>query len=277
MTDYQILGPQNDGEPAVVTPEPVKTDPPEPPKAIDEPKAAEGEPEKKAEGEAPKEEEKPHKKPGSVRARERAEKAEADAAEAKRRIAELEAQIKNPKPSIDPNEPQIEDFDDLASWRAALAEFHRKAAAEETENRFKAEQARKDMESRQAAWREADAKYGSDKPDWDDVMEDLADTVRGMTPQTHPAFQAVDAALSSSDLAPALKYHFGKNPNDLLRITALDPIRAIKELARIEDKLSASPTTEKRVSNAPPPITPLSGTNAPAPVTHRRDSYVQIQ
>jgi len=277
MSEYQLLGPQNDGEPAVVTPEPPKTDPPEPPKAEVEPPKIEGEPEKKAEGEAPKEEEKPHKKPGSVRARERAEKAEAEAAEARRKIAELEAQIKSPKPATDPNEPQIENFEDLASWRVALAEFHRKSAAEETESRFKAEQARKEQEARQIAWKEADAKFGSDKPDWDDVMEDLGDTVRGMTPQTHPAFQAVDAALSASDIAPALKYHFGKHPDELLRITALDPIRAIKELARIEDKLNVAPTKEPRVSQAPPPISPLTGTNAPAPAAHRRDSYVMIQ
>lgn len=277
MSEYQLLGPQNDGEPAVVTPEPPKTDPPETPKAKDEPKTAEGEPEKKVEGEAPKEEEKPHKKPGSVRARERAEKAELEAAEARRENAELKAKMNAPKPAADPNEPQLENFEDLASWRVALAEFHRKAASEETESRFKAEQAKREQESRQTAWREADAKFGADKSDWDDVMEDLGDTVRGMTPQTHPAFGAVDAALSTSDIAPALKYHFGKHPDELLRITALDPIRAIKELARIEDKLNVSPAPEKRVSNAPPPITPLSGTNAPAPVTHRRDSYVQIQ
>jgi hypothetical protein len=278
MSEYQLLGQQNDGEPAVVTPEPPKTDPPETPKAKDEPKTAEGEPEKKVEGEAPKEEEKPHKKPGSVRARERAEKAELEAAETRRENAELKAKMNAPKPAADPNEPQLENFEDLASWRVALAEFHRKAASEETESRFKAEQAKREQEARQTAWREADAKFGADKPDWDDVMEDLGDVVRSFTPQTAPAFQAVDAALSASDIAPALKYHFGQHPDELRRISALDPIRAIKELARIEDRLSGSnPTRETRVSNTPPPITPLPGTSTTVPPKNRRDTYVEIQ
>ncbi len=273
MSEYQLLGPQNDGEPAVVTPEPPKEDPPK----AEAPKEETPKEEPKADAEPPKEEEKPHKKPGSVRARERAEKAEAEAAEARRRVAELEEQIKTPKPANDPNEPQLETFEDLASWRVALADFHRKKAAEETEARFKAEQAQKDLQARQQAWREADAKFSADKEDWDDVMEDLGDAVRGMKPETHPAFQAVDAALSASDIAPALKYHFGKHPEELSRITSLDPIRAIKELARIEDKLSAAPAIEKKPSNAPPPINPLTGTNAPAAPQHRRDSYVMIQ
>ena len=275
MSEYQILGPQNDGEPAVLTPEPPKEDPPK----AEDPKPKEETPkeEPKVEGEAPKEEEKPHKKPGSVRARERAEKAEAEAADARRRIAELEEQIKAPKPVNDPNEPALENFEDLASWRVALAEFHRKKASEETEARFRTEQAQKDLQARQTAWKEADAKFSADKEDWDDAMEDLGDAVRSMKPDTHPAFQAVDAALSTSDIAPALKYHFGKHPDDLLRITALDPIRAIKELARIEDKLSAAPAADKKPSNAPPPINPLTGTNAPPAPQHRRDSYVMIQ
>ena len=254
------LGVQDDGEPAVVSPEPPKADPSEPPNAGTEPPKAEGEPGKKPDGEPP------HKKPGSVRARERADKAEAEkaqaqaeAAEAKRKLAELEAQIKNPKSATDPNEPQIENFEDLASWRTALAEFHRKEAAKETEERFKAEQAQREMQTRQAAWKEADAKFSTDKPDWDDVMEDLGDAIRGMDQKTHPAFPAVDAALSASELAPALKYHFGKNPEELVQMAKMDPISAIKALAKLEIKLGgAPPEPTNHKTNAPKPVVPVT-------------------
>lgn len=241
------LGVQDDGEPAVVETALVteKVETPEVPAETQETK--------------PEEQEKPHKKPGSVRARERAEKAEAEVAEARRRVAELEEQIKAPKPANDPDEPALENFEDLASWRVALADFHRKKAAEETEARFKAEQSQREFQAKQAAWREADAKFSADKPDWEDVMEDLGDAVRGMKPETHPGFQALDAALSASDIAPALKYHFGKHPEELAAMAQMDPIRAVKALARLEDKLG-NPSAEppKPRTNAPKPVVPVT-------------------
>jgi len=241
------LGVQDDGEPAVVETAPVieTVKSPEVPVETQETK--------------PEDQEKPHKKPGSVRARERAEKAEAEAADARKRVAELEEQIKSPKPVNDPNEPALENFDDLASWRVALADFHSKKASKETEDRFKAEQAQRELQTRQATWHEADTKFSADKPDWDDVMEDLTETVGKLDPKTAIGFGALDAALSASDMAPALKYHFGKNPEDLTRMARLDPISAVKELTKLEMKLenpSAEPPKPK--TNAPKPVTPVT-------------------
>lgn len=254
------LGPQNDGEPVAVevaepVTEPVEVGTPEGEKPKDEVKP-EAEPES-------------HKKTGSQRARERAEREAGLRVQAERERDELKAKLEGlNKPTVDYDEPQLEAFEDLASWKAALVAHAEKKALAGAEAQFKAEQQRKDHETAQRGWKEADAKYSAAKPDWDDVMEDLQEVVQTFTPQNAPGFGALDAALSTSEIAPALKYHLGKNPEEMRRIAALNPIGAIKELARLEVRLSESPTHEKPTSKAPAPLRPVTAT--PVTVTDTR-------
>lgn len=272
MSEYEILGPQNDGEPAG-TPAPV-----DPPK-VEEPKVEAETKVEKTEGEEAKAEgEQPHKKTGSQRARERAERETALRLQAEQEVAALKAKLEGiNKPVLDPDEPKLEDFEDIHSWKAALTEHASKKAAADAEARFKAEQQRKEFEAKASGWKEADAKFGATKPDWDDAIEDLQEVVQTFNPQNAPGFPALDAALSASEIAPALKYHFGKNPDELRRIAGLDPIGAIKAMARLEVQLSEAPATKPKTTNAPPPINPLSGTATPAAPQHRRDTYVEIK
>ena len=85
--------------------------------------------------------------------------------------------------------------------------------------------------------------------------------VQTFNPQNAPGFGALDAALSASDIAPAIKYHLAKNPDELRRIAGLDPIGAIKAMARLEIQLS-EPPTPKPTSKAPAPVRPVSGGSA---------------
>ena len=257
------LGVQDDGEPAV---EPPKAPEPTPEPAKAEPHASEPgvkpEPEVKPEDNP----EQPHKKTGSQRARERAEREAALRMQAERERDELRAQLEGlNKPTVDPTEPQLENFEDLASWKAALTEHASKKAAADAEAKFKADQQEREFEAKQASWREADAKFSATKPDWDDAMEDLQEVVQGLNPQNAPGFGALDAALSTSDIAPALKYHLGKNPEEFRHMASLDPIGAVKALARLEIRLSEpkQPTTEtKPPSKAPLPVRPVAGSAA---------------
>lgn len=258
------LGVQGDGEPAVATTEATTT-------TETEPKVeTETTTEEKSEGGEVKPEETPepqHKKTGSQRARERAEREAGLRLRAERERDELKAKLEGlNKPVVDYDEPQLEAFEDLASWKAALTEHASKKAAAEAEARFKADQQRREFEAKQVSWKEADAKFSATTPDWDDAMEDLQEVVQTLNPQNAPGFGALDAALSGSEIAPALKYHLGKHPDQFKRMAALDPINAVKELARLEIRIAEpkQPTETKPTSKAPPPAKPLTTSSAVA-------------
>lgn len=254
------LGVQDDGEAAVTTTETK----PEPETKVE----AETTTEEKTEGGETKTEEtteQPHKKTGSQRARERAEREAALRMQAERERDELKAKLEGlNKPAVDHDEPQLENFEDLASWKAALTEHASKKAAAEAEAKFKADQQRREFEAKQVSWKEADAKFSATKPDWDDAIEDLQEVVQTLNPQNAPGFGAMDAALSASEIAPALKYHLGKNPDEFKRMASLDPINAVKELARLEIRIAEprQSTETKPTSKAPPPAKPLAAASA---------------
>lgn len=270
---YEILGPQNDGEPAVVT----EAAPEAAPKAEPAPEPEKPEGEAKPEGTP----EQPHKKPGSVRARERAEREATLRVQAERERDELKAKLEaaSKPPVADPEEPVLDNFESLEAWKAALVAHAQKKAADKVSKDFEAKQQQTAMQEAQKKWQEADAKFAETKPDWDDVLEDLTDAVRSLPPECEPGFNAIGAALNTSSVAPAIKYHLGQHPEELKRIASLDPISAVKEMAKLEIRLTGpEPAPQKpRTTNAPPPVNPLSGTSTVTPPAHRRDTYVEIQ
>lgn len=69
-------------------------------------------------------------------------------------------------------------------------------------------------------------------------------------------YHGVAEQILGSDVAPLLMRHFSDHPEDLHRIAKLDPVRLIKEVAKIEDKLSR-PDPPKTVTSAPRPPTTL--------------------
>lgn len=62
----------------------------------------------------------------------------------------------------------------------------------------------------------------------------------------------IGEAILASDNPPALIYHLGKNPDLAYQIAEMNPLRAARELGRIEAGLTRpkAPT----VSQAPPPV-----------------------
>jgi hypothetical protein len=95
-------------------------------------------------------------------------------------------------------------------------------------------------------------------PDFDEVV----------TNPTLRINEAMAEYISDSDIGPELAYHLGKNPSKAASISALSPIKAARELARIESELASKP--KPKASNAPEPITPVgvrgkaTASNAPS-------------
>lgn len=127
------LGIQDDGEPAVVT---GAESTPEP-----ETHEAETLAETPAEDEAKSEE--PHKKPGSHRAREQRDQERALRIQAERERDELKAKLAGAEAPVDPTRPQLENFEDLASFERALESYTEK----KTEARVQAQIAERNVKA----------------------------------------------------------------------------------------------------------------------------------
>ena len=77
-------------------------------------------------------------------------------------------------------------------------------------------------------------------------------------------------AIRSSDIGPDVAYYLGSNPKEADRISRLAPLIQVKELGKIEARLSDNPPV-KRTSSAPAPITPVTARTTGSPAYDTTD------
>jgi hypothetical protein len=150
-----------------------------------------------------------------------------------------------------PAEPKLEGFEDydqynraLVRWEAGRLLAERDHAAEQGKIREAKQSVGKAHNDRVGAARE---KYA----DYDEVFSTASDM---------NMIQSTFDAVIESDQSADIGYHLAKNPAEFVRLNGLSPVQQIKEIARLEDKFRAVPVAPvKRVSQAPVPITPISG------------------
>lgn len=168
--------------------------------------------------------------------------------EALRRAASVQPNV----PSAEPVEPKQEQF---ASWedynRAVVKHEAAKIARAEIQRMQQESEQRAAQAKAQAAQRQWTAKAEKARDRFDDFDEAL-----GSSEQQYP--QPLLDAIAESDIGPELAYHLAKHPEDAERIARLAPHSAIRELGKLEAKLSAPPAV-KKVTNAPAPIETVQG------------------
>lgn len=76
-----------------------------------------------------------------------------------------------------------------------------------------------------------------------------------------PLTPAISQALVESDKGPQLMAYMTANPEEVERIASMSAVQQVKEMGRLEDKLSAAP----RTSRAPAPITPIGSRGSGSP------------
>lgn len=69
--------------------------------------------------------------------------------------------------------------------------------------------------------------------------------------------------IRESEVGPMLAYHLAKNPTQTREINAMNPVAAMRELARIETRLS--PPNPKKQTSAPAPIAPVNSGASSSP------------
>lgn len=196
--------------------------------------------------------------------------AETEAQQAKREAAELRSRLEamsaqaapvkeEPRPDRSKFANDEEYIEAVAEWKAdqRLA----KREQEQAEARSKAER-----EQLVKGWQDAQQRARAEIEDYDDVIKGSDVQLPGHLHQ----------AILESDVGPHLAYYFAKHTDEAKRYAAMSPTKALRELGRLEDRLSEdadddlpaakpSPKTEVEKSKAPPPITPVKDGRAVDP------------
>jgi len=184
----------------------------------------------------------------------RASEAERLANEERQKREELEQRLSGgKKPEAEStDEPDSSDFDSYADYLDALAAYNSKNEGNDnTENKAPEQKEVADvefaeaLEDIQASFADSKAKY----PNFDELVNapDLAIT------------NDMVKALSVTDDPTSIAYYLANNKTEAARIAGLKPLGIAREFGRIETKLAAAPT--KRVTAAPDPISPVSGSD----------------
>lgn len=149
-------------------------------------------------------------------------------------------------PKRDDYESHEEYLEARSDWKVqqAIAEIAMKA------ERAKQEQA---VKARESSWNERIEKARSKYDDFDDVALGERTVI---TP-------AMAEAIKESDMGADLAYWLGKNADEAKRIAGLSAVAQVREIGKIEARLSEKPAA-KPVSKTPAPIEAIGGGKTPS-------------
>lgn len=159
--------------------------------------------------------------------------------------------------AVMPDAPQRERYvEGAVGDQAYLSDLHIFAAKTSIRQELQQTQAQEAERARMSAWqgRLSDARKAN--PQFDDEI-----LAAGRMPLTRPMWDyVIDEAAG-----PVVLHYLAKNPNDLQRIATLPTNHAIREMAKIEMRLAAAPSTTGPAptvvhSSAPAPTKPVGST-----------------
>ena len=217
----------------------------------------------------PQEDQEEHKKPSKIdkrfaeltKQREEAKREAADARAAKEamevRIKALESQGKPEEVKADPDaKPSPKQFADAFEYAEALAEW---SAENALKNRDKAEVEKKQIAERQKVLSDWETRQSATRAEVADYAEVIESSQVAVSDQ-------VRDAIIESDVGPKILYHLAKNPDFAEMLQSKSVSSALREIGKLEAKLSADKSPEVPVkpvaqpSRAPAPISPIRGT-----------------
>lgn len=143
--------------------------------------------------------------------------------------------------------PKRESFADEEAYQNAQIEH---LADQRAAQKLAERQQREQQERVASSFREKAERASERYADFDTVVN-------------NPALQinaAMAEYIAESDLGADLAYHLGKNPELAEDIAEMSPIKAARELARLETELAAKPKANP--SKAPAPIKPIGASAA---------------
>lgn len=191
-------------------------------------------------------------KQGKRRFERRLDKAYKRAAEEKARADFLEQRLaeQKPKEATDQGAPTLEwaGFDPEV-YAKALAKYEVERTGKEANAKRQIEFQKQSQEKLISAWEEKSDRGAEKYEDWDEKV--------GNIKPDSAMLYAVFEAENGEDIA----HYLGSNPKEAARIMALHPAAQIREIGKLEAKLSAEPVKVKAASKAPEPIKPVGGSS----------------
>lgn len=148
-------------------------------------------------------------------------------------------------------EPKPENFHDQEQFNRAQLEYLAEKKAEE-------KLAQREVEAEQARMRE------NLHERMDKAAERYSDFQEVISNPALPINEAMAEFIAESDNGGDVAYFLGKNPAKAAQIAAMSPVKAARELLRIESEVSKAPPP-KTVSNAPAPIKPIAARSSGTP------------
>ena len=209
----------------------------------------------KPEGEKPDtDKDDPEKQRGQRRFERRIQKAYQKMAEEKARADFLQKQLEEQKariaPPVDSEAPTLEKFGfDPEKYAEAKATYEADKRVKEFQSKQREETQKQFLDRVSASWEEKVAKA-------EDKYDDFEEKVGKLDPR-NPAVLAIMEADNGADIA----HYLGTHVDEAKKIFSLSPSSAIREIGKLEAKLSSTPEKPKAPSKAPAPVATLSGTS----------------
>lgn len=163
--------------------------------------------------------------------------------ERRKMLREMQQQAPAPKPA---QELSLDQFESAEEYAEALAE--RKA-----EEKLRQREIETQVKKKEESFRDREDAAREKYEDYDQVV--YRNPLVRITP-------VMAEAIKESPIGEDVAYYLGTNHKESDRISKMSQIAQIKEIGKIEDKLSAEPPKPKRTSSAPAPITPVRTTNS---------------
>jgi chromosome segregation ATPase len=188
-------------------------------------------------------------------ARREAQQARDAAAAMEVRLKALEGQGKPAEKQADPDaKPTPAQFTDAFEYAEALAEW---SAENALKNRDKAEVEKKQIAERQKVLSDWETRQQSARKELDDYAEVIESSTVSVSDQ-------VRDAIIESDVGPQILYHLAKNPDFAATLASKSTSSALREIGKLEAKLSSGDKQEPekpvaKPSRAPAPINPIRG------------------
>ena len=188
------------------------------------------------------------------------------------RLQALEKQSAPQQAQIVEQEPQPHQFSDAFEYAKALTDYRveQRLAQEKAEQAKAAEAAERQKVMSQ--WSQKVQAAKAELPDFDEMVQSASDVV---------VPDHIRDAMMESDVGPKLLYHFAENPDLARSIAAMPPIKALREIGKLEAKFEAPKQAEKPSvarSKAPEPIQPIRASGkADVPLTANGEFHGSYQ
>lgn len=177
---------------------------------------------------------------------------EAELADTRQKLAELEAKA----PKVEANgKPDPKDYEgkDWSEYYAALAEW---TADNKLESKLKERDTKQKEESLKNEAQKQQKEYAAKVTEFSKVTPDFADVTEAYD---GPFNQTIAQALLDSDMGPQIAYHLAKNPEEAEALDGMNYGQVSRFFGKLEAKLESPKSSTVKTTNAPPPIKPVGG------------------